>query len=149
MTGLLHSLGDLKALVATDRRIWLAVGFIFTSFFIWIVTGSWREPFVEEVPEEWRRVTIPHVEFNDRINALNRDLETSAEERADLRARLERTSNEIATEQKEIDWQVDRLIESLDSMSQKVDTMVTKVGTQLVKERELERISSGNNKKKR
>lgn len=149
MTGLLQRLDDVKLLVSTDRRIWLAVGFLFTCGFIFLITGSWREPYVEEVPEEWKRVSIPHVEFNERINKLNRDLETSRQERYELRTRLERASNEMQAQQQEIDWQVDRLIQSLDSMSSKVDTMVNQVGSHLIREKEIERSSAKNNPKKR
>lgn len=149
MTGVLQSLDDLKTVVTTDRRVWMAAGFVACCAFIFMVTGSWREPIVEEEPEEWRRVRIPHHEFNDLVNELNAKVEQSKEDRRELRARLNRAANEIQTQQKEIDWQVDRLVDSLDSMSSKVDSMVNRVGAQLIQEKQLEREVGARKKKSR
>lgn len=149
MTGVSQLIDDIKVIVSTDKRIWLAATFICTCTFIFLITGSWREVYVEEEPVVWKRMRIPNSTWKDRISKLNEDVQESKREREQLRDRLTRATNTIQSTQKEIDWQVDRLINTLDSMTSKVDSMVNQVGPQLVQQKELELRSAGGKKKKK
>lgn len=131
MTGLLQVFEDTKMIVATDRRVWAACGFLVAVVLLYFATTAWRE---EEPPppEEMMRMRLEPFEWKARVTKFTKALEESHDERRKLHNLVSRASNDLRVQQQELDWQANELIEKLNSMTDKVDGLVNRFGGQSV-----------------
>ncbi|MCB0325363.1 MAG: hypothetical protein KDD69_17390 [Bdellovibrionales bacterium] len=137
MTGLQQSLHDLKLHITTDKRIWSASAFVCIVFFVWFVTGAWREP-EPEPPEKYVRIKVEEEKVNVMIKDFNKDLREAEEERKFLKDYLTRVTEQVKVEKEEIDWHVDVLVNKLNDMTERIDGIALKVGASAVETAELE-----------
>ncbi len=122
-------LEDAKLLIKTDARIWAAGGFIAVVLIVWLLTDSWRPPpkLQEErfstIVEEPRRNNVGYL-----IQGLNEGLGAVNKQNEILQDDLNRVSRNIESRQEEIDWQIDKLVTRLGSMTETIDSITRKVG---------------------
>ena len=136
MTGLTHTISDIKTLFSNDKRVWSCLGFIFCALVIWLSTNSWRQS-PPATPEQWVNVRVEEEILGDLAPTFNKDMQEAKEEREYLRNYLNRFNNELEVSKKEMDWQVNILVNKLDDMSDKVDGLIHKVGERSVEKAKL------------
>lgn len=132
MTALTQTISDVKAILYNDKRVWACLGFVFFALLIWLSTTTWREP-KAPFPDEYVNVPIEQEKIQVMIKSFNQDMLEGKEEREYLQNYLSRFTNELEVGKKDMDWQVNILMNKLDDMSEKVDGLIHKVGEGTVK----------------
>lgn len=127
MTALTQGIDDIKLILTTDKRFRSAGIFVLCVVTIWLVTATWRDK-EEFIVDEYVKVKVE----DDRINALirdfNQDMKNGEEEREYLKDYLGRVTNELKIDKKDMDWQVNVLVNKLDDITERVDGLANKVG---------------------
>jgi len=139
---------DAKLIVSTDKRIWAFAGFLLVVLVVWSLTDSWRP--LPEVPEE-RNVKLVDQSGDDRVlpilAGLSEGLGEVSKVNNGLQNDLSRVSRNIESRQEEIDWQMDKLVTRLGSMTSTIDNITRKVGEKTVEDSLRERRQESKQKK--
>ena len=137
MTGIVQTLGDLRLIVTTDRRVWAAGGFLCIVCFVWVVTGAWRPP-DEEPPEEYVRVKVEDDKIRSMVAEFNKSLKEGVEERKFLKESITRVAQDVQVGKEEVDWNVNVLMNKLNDITEKVDGLANKVGASTIERAQFE-----------
>lgn len=135
MTALGQTISDLKLIAQTDKRVWSAGAFLCVVFFVWSVTGAWREE-EEPLPEKLVNLKVEQPKIKPMLKEFNAAMREGAEERQYLKDYAVRVAQELETTKQEIDWHVDVLVNKLNDMTEKVDNIANKVGASAVHKEE-------------
>lgn len=141
---------DAKLIVSTDKRIWAFAGFIVVVLVVWSLTDTWRP--LPEVPEV-RNVKLVDQSGDDRVlpvlAGLSEGLGEVSKVTNGLQNDLSRVSRNIESRQEEIDWQMDKLVSRLGSMTSTIDNITKKVGEKTVEDTIRERRQENKQKKRK
>jgi len=136
VTALTQTISDTKTILSTDKRVWACFAFIAVALVIWLSTTTWREE-KPPMPDEWVNVKVEEEQIRSLIKTFNQDMTEGKEEREYLKNYLSRFTNELEVNKKDMDWQVNILVNKLDDMSQKVDGLIHKVGERTIQKAKL------------
>jgi uncharacterized coiled-coil DUF342 family protein len=127
MTALTQGIDDIKLILTTDKRFRSAGIFVVCVITIWLVTATWREK-EEHIVDEYVKVKVEDDKINALIQTFNKDMKEGEEEREYLKDYLGRITTELRVDKKDIDWQVNVLVNKLDDITERVDGLANKVG---------------------
>jgi DNA anti-recombination protein RmuC len=118
---------DAKLYIGTDKRIKAVVGFLFVVVILFVSTSPWRKA-PEEKPEEYVSIKVEEFSHTSLMDGFNRNLKEDAEERKFLKEEVMRVSGNIKTEREQLDQNMDKLSERLNSVTDQVDHLAKKIG---------------------
>ena len=130
---------DCKLLIKTDKRIGAGLGFLVVVLLMWSLTTTWR-PLPDVIEEKFVEVEVaPSNNAGTLLQGLSESLGTLSQTNDNLKKDITRVSKNLETKQEEIDWNVDKLVSRLSSMSSTLDSITKKVGERDVEKFEIDR----------
>lgn len=137
MSAFTQTLSDAKLILSTDRRLWAIAAFLFVSLFVWLITTPWRE-LPPEVPEEYVNIRVEDAEFRSLVSGVGKGFQQAAIERKELMEEVERSSHSMQTQQQEIDWHVDSLVDKMSTVADKLDKLTNRLGEQTIQKSKID-----------
>ncbi len=149
MVGFLEKINDGWTLLKTDRRFMSVGVFLSVVGTIYFLTETWREPAPEKEKQVFVPTAKPEIRF-DPVRSMAAQIQERSKDRAELREVIKRTASDLQNGKQEMDWQMNELVDRLNTVGGKISKLAKDVGDREVEKAQIERkIKPAENKRRR